>query len=63
MKNCIVRTYMDDTDFYWTGIGWVTRRDMAGRYSLPEAENLIDNMRHDDVMAYWERYDKKRSSL
>ena len=63
MKNCIVKTSIDDTPYFWHGGGWATDREKARRYSLPEVEKIIENMREDDVMAWWERYDGKRSSL
>jgi len=63
MKNCVIRTLIDDLSCYWTGIGWLEDRTEAKRVSLPEAETLVDNMRGDNVMAYWERYDKARTAL
>ena len=64
MKNCIIRTWIEEVgNCYWTGIGWLSDREKAQRYSLPEVENYVENMRNDDVMVFWERYDSGRSSL
>ena len=63
MKNCIVRTLIDDKNVFWTGIGWLTDREKSKKYSLPEVEQVVQNMRDDDLYSYWERYDKDRSSL
>jgi hypothetical protein len=61
-RNCILRGYKEEA-VYWTGIGWSEDREKAARYSIADAENLQGNMRDDDEMAYWERYDKSRSAL
>jgi len=62
--NCIIKTWLEEIgDAYWTGIGWLSDREKAMKLSLPEVENHVENMRNDDVMVFWERYDKDRSSL
>ena len=63
MKNCVIRTLIDEANRYWTGVGWLEDRNEAKRVSLPEAETLVDNMRGRDVMAYWERWDNARTVL
>lgn len=64
MNNCILKTWKEEVgDVYWTGIGWLSDREKAKRYSLPEVETVLDNMRSQDEMAFWERYDTNRTSL
>ena len=63
-RNCIIANYLPEVgNCYYTGIGWSQDREKSRRYSLPEVETVIENMRNDDEMAFWERYDKGRSSL
>jgi len=63
MKNCIIRTLKDDRNVFWTGIGWLEDRESARKYSLPEVEQVVQNMRDDDEMAYWEGFNPLRTSL
>jgi len=62
-RNCIVKTAIDEVTYWWHGCGWTANRNKASLESLSSAENLVENMRGDDLMAWWERKDKKRSSL
>ena len=63
MKNCIIKSYKDDRNVFWTGSGWMEKRKSAKRYSLPEVEQVVQNMRDDQEMAYWERFDPDRTTL
>lgn len=63
-NNCIIKSWFEEVgNAYWTGVGWLTDREKALKLSLPEVETHVDNMRADDVMVFWERYDTNRSSL
>ena len=62
MKNCIIKSYKE-VSVFWTGIGWSEERKDARKYSLPEVEQVVQNMRDDQEMAYWERFDPLRTSL
>jgi hypothetical protein len=63
MKNCIIRTVKDDRNVFWKGYGWTEDRDASKLYSLPEVEQVVDNMRDDQEFAYWERFNPLRTSL
>ena len=62
-KNCIIEYFLDDRTCWWDGLGWSENRKKAKRYSIPEAENVIETMRDDDVFASWVRFDSKRTAL
>lgn len=63
-KNCIIKTWKEDVgDMWYDGLGWTVKREKARRYSLPEVETAVDNMRSQEEMAFWERYDNSRTSL
>ncbi len=61
-NNCVVWNFMDGIKWWWNGLGWMKERIESKRVSRCEAENLIDRMRGDGVMASWERWDSGRSS-
>jgi hypothetical protein len=64
VRNCIIKGWKEDIgDCYWNGVGWFTDRMKAKRYSLPCVEGVVENMRKDDEMVFWERFDTSRSSL
>jgi len=63
-SNCIIKSWFEEMgNAFYTGHGWLMDRSLARRYSLPEVEQVVQNMRDDDVMVFWERYDTGRSSL